>query len=586
MTAEAAPYKVAIESPFGRLAIQRGYLTAEQLEEALRVQSAAAKAGFRKRLGDILIKKGYLTSDQVRDILEGQTTTPENKKFGEFEVLSKLGEGAMGAVYKAKQVNMDRIVALKLLSSDLAKDKDYRERFLREARAVAKLNHPNIVMGIQVGSSKGVYYFAMEYVQGDSMGGILNKKGKLPEKQALEWMRQTALALHHAHNNGLLHRDVKPDNILISSAGEAKLADLGLARSIKKEDPHASTKGLAVGTPFYMSPEQARGKSDLTAGTDLYSLGATLYHALTGQPPYDGTTAGAIMLKHVTDPVPDPRAVNPKISKHAAEMCMKLMQKEPKDRYKSGQKLADDLNHMLHGAPKPSSRQSSRVINLEGLKNEESPKKPTTRTGSPIKSETRVRQRRRGRRGSDEGGFPWAIVGVGAVATLMVVFFLMRQGATPAKSKEKDTAKQTPTVLNEPPNTSVAKTPANRTVPAVPVNTAGTVETPKTVPSNASVENILGLVDPEKGTATHAVKPGPKGKTKNGEEDLEAIRAKGIPGLTADPNEKETPAPAPAPKDAPEAPKEAPKDAPKDAPKAEDAPKEPAKDKGALGSAL
>ncbi|MCW8130410.1 MAG: protein kinase [Planctomycetota bacterium] len=315
------------------------------MEEAVSVQRAAAKAGFRKRLGDILVKKGYLTPDQVKRILSGQTADTKTNRIGDYDIVSKLGEGGMGAVYKARQRGIERTVALKILSSNLAKDAEFRERFIREARAVARLNHPNIVAGIDVGSDRGVYFFAMEYVEGESLGGRLHRNGgKLPEKEALEFTRQVALALHHAHTHGLLHRDVKPENILIDKEGQAKLADLGLARSARvDEDANLTTAGMAVGTPYYISPEQARGKSDLTPGTDLYSLGATLYHLLTGKHVFEGPTGAVIMAKHVAEAPPDPRDEAPELSKATAQIVTRLLQKDPKDRYKDGQTLADEL---------------------------------------------------------------------------------------------------------------------------------------------------------------------------------------------------------------------------------------------------
>jgi serine/threonine-protein kinase len=343
---------VEVQNRFGALALEMGFVTQTQLEEAMKVQRAAAKAGFRKRLGDILIKKGYLSQKQLDEILKSQKVETGKNRVGNYDIISKLGEGAMGAVYKARQLGMEREIALKILSPQLAKDTEFRERFVREARAVAKLNHPHIVAGIDVGSSNGVYYFAMEYVDGESLAQKMERsKGKLPEKEALDYGRQTALALHNAHLNGLLHRDVKPENIMIDRQGMAKLADLGLVRINRPGKTHDSEKGLAIGTPFYISPEQAQGRTDLTPGTDLYSLGATLYHALTGRPPYDADTGREIMIKHVNEPVPDPRKVNPEISATAARICMKLMSKKPKDRYPDGEALAEDLQRALDGVP-------------------------------------------------------------------------------------------------------------------------------------------------------------------------------------------------------------------------------------------
>ncbi len=330
---------------FGKIAIRMGFISQNQLDEAIKAQSAAAKAGLRKRLGEILIQKGYLTQDQFQQVLKGQTVN--RKRIGQYELISKLGEGGMGSVFKARQVYMDRVIALKILSPKMAKNKDFLRRFVREARAVAKLNHPHIVAGIDVGSADGYCYFAMEYVEGETLGEYMHHKGgKLSEKVTLNFIHQTAMALQHAHENHLLHRDVKPDNILLDKEHKvAKLADLGLVRSAEsKEDDAALTQaGQAVGTPFYISPEQARGVSDLTAATDVYSLGASLYHLLTGEVPYDGQTAAVIMTRHLTDPVPSPKKINAKLSVGADKLVMRAMQKDPTARFTSMLDFADAI---------------------------------------------------------------------------------------------------------------------------------------------------------------------------------------------------------------------------------------------------
>ena len=355
--AENAPSSEGgLEAPdrVGDLAVGLGFITPAQLEEAIQVQKAAAKAGFRRRLGDILVQKGFATPAQIQKALEGQKVEAGKNRIGNYELICKLGEGAMGAVYKARQWGVDREIALKILSPDLTRDEQFRERFIREARAVAHLNDPHIVTGMDVGSDKGVYYFAMEFVDGASVRQLMEAHGgRLPEKDALEYARQIALALHHAHASNLLHRDVKPENILVDRLGVAKLADLGLVRPNRPGADHAD---LAAGTPFYISPEQAQGKADLTPAADLYSLGATLYHALTGKPPYDGLIGHEILLKHANDPVPDPRKVNSQVSAAAARICMKLMQKDPKDRYPDGEALAEDLRRALEAKPAPKAK--------------------------------------------------------------------------------------------------------------------------------------------------------------------------------------------------------------------------------------
>jgi len=256
----------------------------------------------------------------------------------------------MGAVYKARQITMQRIVALKILPPSLAKQPTFTERFLREARASARLSHPNIVSGIDVGEDKGVYYFAMELVDGPSARGLICKDG-LPEEQVLKIGKAVALALAHAHAHGILHRDIKPDNILIDKDGTPKLCDLGLARLDSQTDSEKvlTQEGKAVGTPHYISPEQARGQRDLDAKTDLYSLGATMYHMLTGKTMFDGNNDVDVMTRHVTDKCPAPNDAGARASKGLVAVLAKLLTKARADRYASAAQLAEDLDLLLQG---------------------------------------------------------------------------------------------------------------------------------------------------------------------------------------------------------------------------------------------
>jgi serine/threonine-protein kinase len=334
---------------FGRIAIKLGYVTEAQLQEALAEQGLALESGFRRKLGSVLVSLGHLNEVQCQVIVSQQNARPVAVRIGGFEILNKLGSGGMGTVYRARQMSLDRIVALKILRRELARDASIRERFLSEARSVARLNHPNIVAGIAVGCEGGQYFFAMEFVAGKALSDELkvHRRG-LPERQALEYVRQVALALQHAHNRRLLHRDIKPENILVTDDGQAKLTDLGLARALNRKDDKRITKhGVTVGTPYYLSPEQAQGTERLTRATDLYALGATLYHLLTGKVPYDGKTSLDVMAKHISEEIPDPRVLRPGVSQAASSICMRLMQKRPRDRFPSAISLAEELEQLL-----------------------------------------------------------------------------------------------------------------------------------------------------------------------------------------------------------------------------------------------
>ena len=248
------------------------------------------------------------------------------REVGGFELLGKIGQGGMGSVFRARQKSLDRIVALKILPPSVAKDAKFIERFQREARASAKLNHPNIVQGIDVGQdpATGLWYFAMELVDGPSLLTVLKQQGALPEERVLRIAMDMARALQAAAKEGIVHRDIKPDNILLSSTGQAKLADLGLAKQVR-EDASLTQAGMALGTPFYMAPEQIRGQLDqLDQRTDLYALGGTLFHLVTGRKPFEGETGAVIMTRHLTEAAPRANKVNPNVSEAFSRLLARL----------------------------------------------------------------------------------------------------------------------------------------------------------------------------------------------------------------------------------------------------------------------
>ena len=286
----------------------------------------------------------------------GAAPSEKPNRISGYEVLSKIGEGGMGVVFKARQVSLDRIVALKVLSPRLASDERLIDRFFREAKVIARMSHPHIVRIYEVDRSKGgIYYYAMEYVEGDSAGKLLKSRGKLAVGEAVRICAQISRALAHAHEHGLMHRDVKPDNILLAADGAAKLADLGLARSFqekKSDSPSLSTSGSIVGTPYYMAPEQAEGR-EVDARCDLYALGATLYHFVVGTPPFVADSAIGVITKHLTDPRPDPRRLNPAVPASLAAVIGKLMQIAPKDRYAGARQVAEDLEAIAAGRTPP-----------------------------------------------------------------------------------------------------------------------------------------------------------------------------------------------------------------------------------------
>ena len=279
-------------------------------------------------------------SDESPDRLE---------RLGGFEIISKIAEGGMGAVYRAKQVSLDRTVAVKILPKRLAKNKQFVGRFLREAKLAAQFSHPNIVGAVDAGKAEGVHYFAMEYVEGESLGQMLSREKVLPEAKAVEIIIQMARALECAHKHGMVHRDVKPDNILIDEEGTAKLADLGLARQVEDEGTQLTQAGTAMGSPHYISPEQARGEGDIDIRADIYSLGATFYQLVTGRTAFSGQTVAVIMTKHLSEAPPPVREVRPEVSEATASVIAKMMAKDRSERYQTPAELLADLERLSRG---------------------------------------------------------------------------------------------------------------------------------------------------------------------------------------------------------------------------------------------
>jgi serine/threonine-protein kinase len=260
----------------------------------------------------------------------------------DFRVEKLLGRGGMGEVYLATQLSLNRPVALKVLLSAYASNPNYLSRLRTEATAVAKLNHPNIVHVYTLDSVDDIHFIAMEYVQGTNLREYIVKKGALDLPLALSIMRQTAQAIGAAGELGLIHRDIKPENILMTRKGRVKVADFGLCRDLDETNAHVTQTGVTMGTPLYMSPEQAQGHA-IDHRSDLYSLGVTYYHMLTGVGPFHAENAVALALKHVRE---QPRSMlvhRADLPVELDRLVLKLMAKDPMDRYQSAGEMLDDL---------------------------------------------------------------------------------------------------------------------------------------------------------------------------------------------------------------------------------------------------
>jgi len=332
-------------------ALAGGLLTEEQATRIARIRhNRKERDGSAPSIAEVAVEKGFLTPAQAERLASAQEEFEERHEIAGYRLDAKLGAGSMGTVYRARQLSLDREVAIKILSPHLARKKDYVERFLREARAVAKLNHPNVISGIDAGEENGVRYFVMEYASGMTVGQILERGGAMDESRVLRVALQIARALEHAHDAGLVHRDVKPDNILVTKDHVAKLCDLGLAKDSPEE-------GRALGTPAYISPEQAQGSSDVDIRSDLYSFGCTLYHMLTGRQPFAGN-AKVVMVKHLTEEAKPIRSLEPDVSEAMAAIVERLMRKQAIDRFASPRELLGKLLELERGAESAPSKPS------------------------------------------------------------------------------------------------------------------------------------------------------------------------------------------------------------------------------------
>ncbi len=265
-----------------------------------------------------------------------------------YEIHQRLARGGMAQVYLARDRSLDRPVAVKELVPEFATDPSFVERFRREAQAAANLAHPNIVGVYDWGTQDGTYYIVMEYIDGPSLSQVIRRDGPLHPRRAAEIAGEVASALGFAHSRGVVHRDVKPGNVLLTSNGQSKVTDFGIARALSSPEDDLTQAGSVMGTATYFSPEQAQGLP-VDPRSDLYSLGVVLYEMVTGRPPFTGETPLAIAYKHVQDQPAPPSTSVPEIPAGLEAIIMKLLQKKPDDRYASAEDLRSDLNRFLDG---------------------------------------------------------------------------------------------------------------------------------------------------------------------------------------------------------------------------------------------
>jgi serine/threonine protein kinase len=306
-----------------------------------------------------LVRTGLASLDDENDEVSEPTIARMLKDFGDYELLEEIGRGGQGVVYRARQKSLNRIVALKVIGLAHWATQAHVKRFCMEAEAAASLDDPRIVPIYEIGERDGACYYSMKFIEGGQLDKIIGSS-PMPGRKAAELMAKLAHTLDHAHQHGVLHRDVKPGNILLDAKGEPHLTDFGLARLVETESTVTRTLEV-LGTPSYMAPEQAAGNnSQLTSATDVYGLGAVLYQLLTGHPPFaGGTTYETVRMVLETQPR-QPRLWNPKVDRDLETICLKCLEKEPARRYDSAQSLAEEIERFLRHEP-IQSRRSSRL---------------------------------------------------------------------------------------------------------------------------------------------------------------------------------------------------------------------------------
>lgn len=338
-----------VDTLLGRVVVEQGLATSEEVQLCFEQQRQRLEGASERSLAELLVENRFITHrqlDRIRREVEAQKST---QQIPGYSIKKKLGAGAMASVYLGRQISLDRYVAVKVLPKRYSSNPQFIERFYQEGRAAARLNHPNIVQAYDVGKAGDYHYFVMEYVDGNTVFDVINEKGRFSEKEAIDVVLQIADALQHAHEHGFVHRDVKPKNIMFTKNGVAKLADMGLARELSDREAAEAEAGRAFGTPYYISPEQIRGEVNIGPQADIYSLGATFYHMVTGRVPFDGENPSSVMHKHLKADLVAPDHVNPNLSAGVAQVIEMMMARSRKKRYHSCKDVISDLRDIREG---------------------------------------------------------------------------------------------------------------------------------------------------------------------------------------------------------------------------------------------
>ena len=329
-----------------RLACRQGLLSETELQYLREEHTQSSRIGRAASPTRLAIERGLLSENSARDLETDAWVQNLPKQLDNYRLIRLLGRGGMAVVFEAQDVSLGKAVALKVLLPEFSSSESYLSRFHREARIAAKLTHPNTVQVFAAGEAKGIEYLVMEYVDGETLSTVIKNRRRIPEPEALDMIIGITEALEEAADMGIVHRDIKPGNIMISKWGITKLADFGIAKEfgdITDRQIQVSLTLGVVGTPHYMSPEQAKGARHLDFRSDIYSLGSTLYHIVVGELPFEGNTPQETMVRVISEAPRPPRAVLSSLSEQTAAVIGKMMAKDPDDRYQSYEVLRADL---------------------------------------------------------------------------------------------------------------------------------------------------------------------------------------------------------------------------------------------------
>jgi serine/threonine protein kinase len=336
-------------------------LPAPQLESV--ISTLQPRYADPRHLARELMQRGWLTPFQVNQIFRGEG---KDLILDQYLLLERLGEGAMGLVYKARHTTMGRLAALKVIRRERLANAKAIRRFQREIRAVSQLSHPNVVTAYDASQVNGTHYIAMEYIEGMDLARVVKARGPLPIAAALSFVRQTASCLQYLHERNMVHRDIKPSNLLLTADSTTiKVLDLGLARvnDVSEDAPsHITLEGFVVGTADYMAPEQARNSHAADIRSDLYSLGCTFYFLLVGSVPYPAKGLQQKLVQHQFTAIPAVETKRPEVPASVSVVIRRLMAKNPDERYQIPAELAYDLGHIMTTGGLPDRSRTGRGI--------------------------------------------------------------------------------------------------------------------------------------------------------------------------------------------------------------------------------